>query len=194
MKRLLLLLCMAVTAPALCSEVDIRNACQLEGGSDEIFVVKVSSGLDACKNKRCFAGIYRGTVVGEPSKGRSSASGHEVEFTTSAGIQIGESYLIFANIIRPNERSITFLGSGEETSYVVPENVGYYVPIEGAFLSANRGYYRTVADGCIGDGPECKVVSAIRNNGVLKADVLYPGLLDELRTCKPKKTRRTRRE
>ena len=164
----------------------IRSVCLIKASTEMTVDLRVTSGRDACVGKRCFASIYEGTLIDDVSPGLRK--GRSIGFTTSASIQIGEKYRLFADKIGAGERQIVFSGAGYEVTYEVPKSVIFYVPVDGAFLMSNGSYYRTVWPGCEGDASECSYVQRLGEREVLKADVLSTeaGRADECSAIKEK--------
>ncbi|MDR6840431.1 hypothetical protein J2W94_000695 [Pseudoxanthomonas sacheonensis] len=172
-----LLASLCVNFPIAAAEQEIRSVCSLKASTAVVITIKITSGRDACGGRQCFASIYEGTLIDHIPHGLKK--GQVVEFTTSASIQIGETYKLFADHIKTNQRRITFLGSGYETTYEVPKSVRFYVPIDGAFLVSANSYYRTVWPGCDGSADECSYMQRFSGQDILKADVMSADLQHE---------------
>jgi hypothetical protein len=166
------LICIALCASANvgAAEQEMRNVCSLVNSTEATLTLKVVSGADACLEKRCYASIYSAILT--DSTLPNLKRGQSVSFTTSAQIQIGEKYKLFADVIDDDRRTIVFRGAGYDEVYEVPKGVGFYVPIDGAFLVLGNSYYRTVWSGCEGEASECSTVQRFAGKDVLKVDVL----------------------
>ena len=184
MKNMLATLLVLVSINCEAMEFEFRNVCSLKAQSDVALSVSISEGRSICKIGTCFAGIYKAEVMGRNFENNSTNNLKAIEFTTTAPIIVGETYLLFANKILPENRRLyveTYDGAME---LQLPKTVEYFVPFDAAFLQNQKGYSRRVARGCSGNGNDCRTINTTDVKGMIAADVLYAGFIDEVKSCR----------
>ena len=163
-----------ISIQAAATDHEFRSMCALQHATDTRLDVRVVSGRDACRNTMCYASIYEAVVLETLAKGQSEAL---ISFTTSAPIALGQTYTLFAEEIG-EDRSIVYMGDGLETTYTVPADVRYYVPIDGAFIKVGGDHYRTVWRLCTGDVAECRIARHLPRE-ISVAEVLSDKMIED---------------
>lgn len=166
----------AIVRDVYANDIFYRNVCDLSTTSDILLNVRVLSGKDLCDGKECHGALY---VV------RAENSGSSIRLATSADLQVGSSYLLFANrnkISKASEDKYSLYSYGEVT-YSLPKEASYFVAEDAVFLQSGADYLRMLPVGCIGDSPDCKILGKTDPENAVAVLMEYPALRSQLDTC-----------